>query len=115
MGIADLHIHSIHIWDGTSTVSAILKKASHHLKLDVVAITDHDEIRGALEAVMLAPYYGIEVIPGTEISTRDGHLLGLFINKIIPPGLSLIDSLLRIGDLGGIAIAAHPSANGMLS
>ncbi len=115
MGIADLHIHSIHSWDGTSTVSAILKKASHHLNLNVIAITDHDEIKGALEAVLLASYYGIEVIPGIEISTKDGHLLGLFVNKKISPGLSLIETLIQIGDLGGIAIAAHPSANGMKS
>lgn len=115
MGLADLHIHSIHSWDGTSTVSAILKKASHHLKLDVIAITDHDEISGAMEAVMLAPYYGIEVVPGIEISTKKGHLLGLYVHKKIPAGLSLIDTLLYIGELGGIAIAAHPSANGMTS
>lgn len=115
MGLADLHIHSIHSWDGTSSVSAILKKASHHLHLDVIAITDHDEINGALEAVMLAPYYGIEVIPGIEISTKDGHLLGLFVHKKVPAGLSLIDTLLCIEDLGGIAIAAHPTANGMTS
>lgn len=115
MGLADLHIHSVHSWDGTCTVSAILKKASHHLKLDVIAITDHDEINGALEAFMLAPEYGIEVVPGIEISTRDGHLLGLYVYRKIPAGLSLIDTLLYIGDLGGIAVAAHPMANGMTS
>ena len=113
MGLADLHIHSIHSWDGTSAVSAILKKASHHLKLDVIAITDHDEINGALEALMLAPYYGIEVVPGIEISTRDGHLLGLYVTRKIPAGMPLIDTLLCIKDAGGIAIAAHPSASGM--
>ena len=75
MGKADLHIHTIYSWDGTCTVEAVLKQAAHIAGLDVIAITDHDEIQGALEAVDLAPRYGIEVIPGCEISTADGHLL----------------------------------------
>lgn len=115
MGIADLHIHSTYSWDGTCDVSAILKKASHHLNLDVIAITDHDEIEGALEAQRLAPFYRIEVIPGIEISTQDGHLLGYFLHEKVPAGLPLIETLLCIGDQDGIAIAAHPEAQGMTS
>ena len=110
MGIADIHIHSIHSYDATTTVRAILRQASH-VGLNVIAITDHDEIRGSIEAQKLAPSYGIEVIPGAEISTKDGHLLALFINELPPPGLSLMDTLLRIGKMGGIAIAPHPFNN----
>lgn len=108
MGIADLHIHTTYSWDGLSDVRAVLKQAAHHCYLDVIAITDHDEIRGALEALEYAPEYGIEVIPGIEVSTREGHLLALFVTQMIPANLSLLETLQRVANLGGIAIAAHP-------
>lgn len=107
MGTADLHIHSIYSSDATTTVRAILKQASD-AGLDVIAVTDHDEIRGSMEAQQLAPKYGIEVIPGAEISTKEGHLVALFINSLPPAGMSLTDTLLQIGRQGGIAIAPHP-------
>lgn len=107
MGIADLHIHSIHSYDSTTTVRAVLRKASE-LKLDVIAITDHDEIRGSLEARELASQYNLEVVPGVEVSTHEGHLLALFLEKLPPKGLSLIETLVWIGEAGGLAIAPHP-------
>jgi predicted metal-dependent phosphoesterase TrpH len=110
MGSADLHIHTIHSWDGVCAVSAVLQYVIEHTKLNVIAITDHDEIRGALEAVELAPAYGVEVVPGSEISTADGHVLALFICQRVPAGLSLIETVLRVGELGGLCIAAHPMA-----
>ncbi|HNF94893.1 MAG TPA: PHP domain-containing protein, partial [Anaerolineales bacterium] len=68
MGLADLHLHTIYSYDGTATVPAVLRRA-RELGLNVIAITDHDEIAGALEAVKLASHYGVEVIPGSEITT----------------------------------------------
>ena len=115
MGLADLHIHTIHSWDGTCSVSAILKQAAHYAGMDVIAITDHDEIRGALEAMTLAPNYGLQVVPGIEVSTAEGHVLALYIEERIPRGLSLVDTVLRVGDLGGLCIAAHPMARGTSS
>lgn len=110
MGFADLHVHTMYSSDGTCSVSAILKQASDYIGLNVIAITDHDEIRGAQEALQLAPAYNIEVIPGCEITTSDGHLIALFINKKIPAGLPLERTLHLIGEQGGIAIAPHPEA-----
>lgn len=110
MGLADLHIHSIHSHDGTCTVPGILRYASAVAGLDVLAITDHDEIAGSLEALELAPQFNIDVIPGSEITTREGHLLGLFIQERIPAGMCLVDTLLEIGRQNGIAVAAHPEA-----
>ncbi len=107
MGFADLHIHSAYSPDATATVRAILKQAAD-AGLDVIAVTDHDEIRGSLEARDLAPKYGIEAIPAVEVSTRQGHLLALFVEKLPPAGLSFVDTLIYIGRLGGVAIAAHP-------
>lgn len=107
MGFADTHIHSIYSHDATATIGAILKQAAD-VKLNVIAITDHDEIRGSLHARELAPKYGLEAIPGVEVSTRDGHLLALFVEKVPPVGLPLTDTLLAIAEMGGIAIAPHP-------
>ena len=107
MGLADLHIHTTYSFDGTSTVSAVLKKAVE-IGLDVIAITDHDEIRGSLEAMEQAPAYGIEVIPGSEISTAEGHLLALYIQRRIPKGLSLEETVRHVADQNGICIAPHP-------
>jgi len=110
MGFADIHIHTIYSHDATTTVRGVLKQASS-VGLDVIAITDHDEIRGAFDARELASQYGLEVIPGVEVTTSDGHLLALFIEKIPPRHLSLAETLKHIGDLGGIAVAPHPFNN----
>jgi hypothetical protein len=112
MGYADLHIHTIYSVDGTATVEAALKYAAHHTDLDIIAITDHDEIRGAKEALDLAGKYAIEVIPGLEITSRDGHILALWVEHNIPAGLPAAETIRRIGDQGGLAIAAHPMARG---
>jgi len=107
MGLADIHIHTIYSHDATTTVRGVLKQASS-VGLNVIAITDHDDIRGAFDARELASQYNLEVISGVEVTTRDGHLLALFVEKIPPRGLSLDETLKHIGGLGGIAIAPHP-------
>jgi predicted metal-dependent phosphoesterase TrpH len=112
MGLADLHTHTTYSWDGTSTVRAVLKHAAVHTTMDVIAITDHDEIDGALEALELAADYGVSVIPGSEISTAEGHLLALFIYERVPANLSLADTVLWVAEMGGLCIAAHPMARG---
>lgn len=111
MGLADLHIHTLHSFDGTARVADVLRRASA-IGLDVVAITDHDVIEGALEAVELAPQYGIEVIPGIEITTADGDLLAFNLQRAPAPRRGLIDTLLDVGEMGGFCVAAHPMAGG---
>lgn len=108
MGKADLHIHTAYSKDGTATVAAVLDHVVQHTDLDVIAITDHDEIEGALQALTLAPRYGIEVIPGSEVSTAEGHLLALYITERVPPGLSLVETVAYVAALGGLCVAAHP-------
>ena len=107
MGFADLHIHSMHSPDATTTVRAVLKQAAD-VGLDVLAITDHDEITGALEARELASQFGVEVVTGAEVTTSDGHIVALYVEKLPPAGMSLNDTLVWIGQHGGIAIAPHP-------
>ena len=111
MGLADLHMHSIYSYDGTASVPAILKHAKQ-IGLDVIAITDHDEITGSLRALELAPDYGVEVIPGTEVTTAEGDLLALNVTEKIERDLPLIETVLKVGELGGFCIAPHPMAGG---
>ncbi len=112
MGLADLHIHTNFSYDGTASVASVLRRAKQ-IGLNVIAITDHDEIKGSLLALELAPHYGIEVIPGIEITTAEGDLLALFITQPVEPGLSLIETVLKVRKLGGVCIAPHPMAGGM--
>jgi len=112
MGLADLHIHTIHSYDGTATVPAVLKRAQQ-IGLNVIAITDHDEITGSLKALELASKFGVEVIPGTEVTTAEGDLLALNVTEKIQRDLPLIDTVLRVGELGGFCIAPHPMAGGL--
>ncbi|MBK9604643.1 MAG: PHP domain-containing protein [Anaerolineales bacterium] len=112
MGLADLHLHTIYSYDGTASLPAVLTRAKQ-LGLDVIAITDHDEIAGALKALEIAPMYGVEVIPGIEITTAEGDLLALFIREKVAAGLSLVETVLKVRELGGVCIAPHPMAGGM--
>jgi predicted metal-dependent phosphoesterase TrpH len=110
MGKADLHIHTTYSYDSSVTVPAVLEWAVNTAGLDVVAITDHDAFGGAQEALRRAAEFGIEVIPGCEITTKDGHLLSLFIDHPVAKGLSMHETILRVGEQGGVCIAAHPMA-----
>src|SRR6185369_8448103 len=99
MGLADLHIHTIYSYDGTASIASVLTQAKK-IGLDVIAITDHDEINGSLKALELATQYGVEVIPGIEITTAEGDLLALNITQKIERGQPLIDTILQVGEAG---------------
>ena len=111
MGFADLHIHTIYSYDGTATVPAVLRRAKQ-IGLDVIAITDHDELRGSFKALEIAPSYGIEVIPGVEVTTAEGDLLALNVTQEIKKGRSLLKTVLAVEKAGGFCIAPHPMAQG---
>jgi len=107
-GAADLHMHT-HYSDGEDSPAEVLEWAER-VGLDVIAITDHDCIDGAEEAADLAAREGTgpDVIVGEEVSSRDGHILGLYISRLVPPGMSAEDTVSAIHEQGGIAVAAHP-------
>jgi len=111
LGKADMHLHTLYS-DGTASVSAVLDHVEHSTDLDLIAITDHERIDGALRARELhaAGTYSFELVVGEEITTRRGHVLALFITERIPALRPLPETLQRIHDQGGIAIAAHPMA-----
>jgi predicted metal-dependent phosphoesterase TrpH len=110
-GMADMHLHTLYS-DGTHTVRQLLDHVERHTTLDVIAITDHERIDGALRAreVHAAGDYSFDLVVGEEITTRRGHVLALFIEERIPALRPLAETVARIHDQGGIAIAAHPLA-----
>jgi len=110
-GKADMHIHTLYS-DGTASVQAVLDHVERATDLDVIAITDHERIDGALRAreIHAAGGYSFELVIGEEITTRRGHVLALFIGERVPALRPLAETLERIHDQGGLAIAAHPMA-----
>ncbi|MFM2031590.1 MAG: hypothetical protein RLZZ297_355 [Chloroflexota bacterium] len=104
---ADLHLHTT-ISDGHATPEALVAYVVEHTTLDVIAVTDHDQISGALRAVAAARGTRLQVIVGEEISALDGHILAYFVHERIPPGLTTRATIAAIHTQGGIAVAAHP-------
>ncbi len=109
MGKADLHLHTTHS-DGQASVSALLDAVAVRGDLDVIAITDHDTIAGAERDQHLARArgYRFAVVVGEEVSTRDGHVIGLFLSAPVPPGRSAAATVAAIHAQGGLAYAPHP-------
>jgi predicted metal-dependent phosphoesterase TrpH len=108
---ADLHIHSNHS-DGLASIPEIMEYVAMRTDLKVIAITDHNTIEGALFAKSLTDMYpGLEVVIGEEITSKWGHILGLYLTEEVPAGLSAAETIARINEQGGVAIIAHPFAN----
>jgi predicted metal-dependent phosphoesterase TrpH len=102
----DLHVHTFYSFDSTITPRELVIWAKKR-GLDAVAVTDHDVFEGALR---LSKNKDFLIIPGIEVSTRYGHVLGLGVNEKIPSKLDVTTTIEKIHKAGGIAIAAHPTA-----
>jgi predicted metal-dependent phosphoesterase TrpH len=106
-GRADLHMHTS-FSDGWPSPLELVDYA-RATAMDVIAVTDHDTIEGALRACdHAAGRSKLQVIVGEEVSSRDGHIVGLFLERRIRPGMSGAATVHAIHDQGGIAIAVHP-------
>ena len=104
---ADFHIHSHHSKDCVMPVADILERA-REVGLDVVAITDHDSAAGGLEAREIADRYGVRVIVGEEVKTSEGEVIGLFLERTIPGGMTFAETIAAIKEQGGIVYVPHP-------
>jgi predicted metal-dependent phosphoesterase TrpH len=101
----DMHTHSEYSPDSRTSLkrqAAAVKAAGLH----VVCATDHNTIEGALRLRELAD--GFRVIVGEEVSTSDGEIIGLFLDKAVPRGLSAEETIARIHDQGGLVSVPHP-------
>jgi len=103
----DYHIHSKYsVLDSRSEIADILKMGKS-IGLGAIAISDHDAIEGALKAMIFSSREFI-VIPAMEISSQEGHIVGLGLRKAVERDLSAEETVRRIRELGALAIAAHP-------
>ena len=110
IGRADLQVHTEES-DGMDDALTILDAAQRR-GLDLIAVTDHDQTRGALIAREAAAQanHPVEVIVGSEVTSRQGHILALWIEEPIPFFRSAAATVEAIWKQGGIAVIAHPAA-----
>lgn len=108
-GRADLHLHT-RASDGLMSARALVEYVERATDLDVIAITDHDETAAALEARAWAAEqaFRVRVIPGVEVTTREGHLLALFVETRPPALRSLQATAEWVIARGGLCLAPHP-------
>jgi predicted metal-dependent phosphoesterase TrpH len=99
----DFHVHTCYSHDSVITLKQVVSFAKKR-GLDGVAITDHNTVKGALKLKTGE----ILVVPGIEISTLQGHLLGINLTTPIPPKMGIEETVQQIHDAGGIAVAPHP-------
>ncbi len=105
----DLHNHTRFSPDGLMSPAKLLQVAKAR-GVDCVAVTDHNTVEGALEALALSEADPSlpRVIPGIELTTAAGEIIGLYVREAIPPGLPLLESVERIREQGGLVYLPHP-------
>jgi predicted metal-dependent phosphoesterase TrpH len=85
-------------------IEAAIRKGLHGM-----IITDHDSVAGGLVGKKVAQRYeNFRVIPGAEVTSHSGHVLAIGVKDNVPKGLTVEETVERIHDLGGIAVASHP-------
>lgn len=107
--LADLHIHTNNS-DGLMSPKQVVDLAVETGRLNAIAITDHDTIKPAIAArdYCLKMANALNIIVGSEITTADGHVLGLYLETDIPKNNSLAATILEIHKQAGLAIIPHP-------
>ena len=106
--VADLHMHTSWSHDCSTEIDELLDHAEAE-GLGAIAITDHNVLGGALEAVERAHGRELVVIPGEEVKTDgQGEVIGLFLEQEIPRGLSFAETIAAIRDQGGLVYLPHP-------
>ena len=101
---ADLHVHTTYSKDSLITPKDLIYYAKKR-GLNAVAVTDHNELDGAYK---IAKETDFLVIPGMEVTSSDGHIVALNVHELIPRGYSAVETVERIHEAGGVAIACHP-------
>jgi predicted metal-dependent phosphoesterase TrpH/glycosyltransferase involved in cell wall biosynthesis len=104
----DLHMHTDHSNDCATPVDVLLATARLQ-GLGAIAVTDHNEVSGALDARAKAEEYGVKVIVAEEVKTAtQGEVIGLFIEEKIARGMSLEETIADIKRQGGLVYVPHP-------
>ena len=104
----DLHMHTDHSHDCATPVESLLETARDR-GLGAIAVTEHNEISGAVAAAAIADQYGVKVILGEEVKTASqGEVIGLFITEKIERGMTLAETVAEIKRQGGLVYVPHP-------
>jgi predicted metal-dependent phosphoesterase TrpH len=104
----DLHMHTDHSHDCATPVEVLLD-AARRQGLGAIAVTDHNEVSGALEARAKAARFGVKIIVAEEVKTANqGEVIGLFLEEKIPRGLTLAETVAEIKRQGGLVYVPHP-------
>jgi len=105
---ADLHLHTV-LGDGWISPSRLVDEAIRR-RLSVIAVTDHDHVEGArrVEELLAARASAVQLITGVEVTTRSGHLLGLFVTTAPRPLRPVQESIDAIKEQGGLVVVPHP-------
>ena len=111
MGRGDLHIHTA-VGDGMAELQELLDYVEEKTDLDVIAVTDHDNIRGAYAARELwaKGRYSFEVVAGVEVTAVEGHLLALYVDEPPPALRPVVEVLEAVHSQGGLCVIPHPLA-----
>lgn len=101
---ADLHVHTRYSHDCLTKIEDVITRCEE-AGIDCIAVTDHNEIKGALLLQEKAPF---KVIVGEEIRTNQGEIIGYFLTEHIKPGLSPAQTIEEIRNQGGLVCVPHP-------
>ncbi len=101
---ADLHVHTMFSKDGRTTMEQLLARAEE-LGIGCIAVTDHNEFKAY---DLLKDNGKIIIIPAEEVSSKQGHIVALGIDRQIPARKSIQETIDLIHEAGGYAFAAHP-------
>jgi len=109
LGKADLHIHTAR-GDGMADLPELLDHVQENTDLTVIAVTEHDDLRPGLEAREMCARgsYRLEVVPGAEVTTLEGHLLALYLEEPVESLRPLAETLEAVHRQGGLCIVPHP-------
>jgi len=109
LGNADLHIHTS-ASDGMAGAEELLDYVEGTSDLDVIAVTDHDNIKGAHAAreAWAKKRYRFDFIAGIEVTALEGHLLALFVEEPIRPFRRIEETLEEVHRQDGLCIVPHP-------
>jgi predicted metal-dependent phosphoesterase TrpH len=107
-GRADLHMHT-NLGDGWISPARLIETARQR-ELTLIAVTDHDHVEGArrVEELLHQESCPVQMITGVEVSTRQGHLIGLFVTRAPRPMRPAAESIDAIKEQGGLVIVPHP-------
>ena len=107
----DMHMHS-EVSPDSRMRPAQQARRIKQAGIDVACATDHNSIRGGLRLREVAD--GFRVVVGSEILSRDGEIIGLFLERDVPRGLSAEETIARIRDQGGVVVIPHPFSRNRL-